>query len=97
MPKVDRNTSPRATKATETPLTAEILGGIVPTIKGPAGWFNKLPRDVQADVGAVREQFAAGKIAATKVSVAKSIHAALSARGLIGVTWKEVVRWLGER
>lgn len=78
-------------------LTDEILGGIAPTAKGPAGWFSKLPPDVQADVAGVRDKFAAKKIAATKVAVAKSIHAALSARGLIGVTWKEVVRWLGER
>jgi len=75
-------------------LTDEILGGIAPAAKGPAGWFAKLPTDVQADVAGVRERFAAGKIAATQTAVGKSIHAALSARGLIAVGWKEVVRWL---
>ena len=77
-------------------LTDEILGGIAPTAKGPAGWFSKLPPDVQADVAAVREKLHAGKITASKHAVGKSIHAALSARGLITVGWREVVRWLGD-
>jgi len=42
----------------------------------------------------VRDQFRAGKVGANKHELARSIHAALAARGLIAVTWREVVRWL---
>ena len=77
-------------------LIDEILGGIEPIRKGPAGWFAILPLEVQEELATVRKKFAGGGIAATKTSVAKSIHAALAARGLISVSWREVVRWLGD-
>jgi hypothetical protein len=76
------------------PLTEEIIRGIVATKKGPAGWFHKLPADLQAELVAIREQLLAGKIDGTKTAVAKSIHAALSGRKLITSAYTEVLRWL---
>lgn len=92
MPKADRK-PPQGPKAT---LTSDILAGVMSLKRGPSGWFSRLPADVQAEVNAVRERFAAGEIQATKYALAKSIHAALAARGLIAIGWKEVVRWLGD-
>jgi hypothetical protein len=78
----------------KTGLTDEILSGIVAAQKGPMGWFHKLPANLQAELLDVRERFRAGKIAGNKTSVAKSIHAALKARGLITAAYTEVLRWL---
>lgn len=75
-------------------LTDDILGGIEESRRGPAGWFSKLPAAAQEELVGVRDQFRAGKVGANKHELARSIHAALAARGLIAVTWREVVRWL---
>jgi len=62
--------------------------------KGPESWFSKLPPDVQQELTQVRAEFLAGQIEGTRTALARSIHTALSGRGLITVSRSEVMRWI---
>jgi len=75
-------------------LTEEIRRGAVDAAKGPASWFSKLTPDIQQELLQVRADFIEGKMEATKTALARGIHGALSARGLITVTRSEVMRWI---
>lgn len=75
-------------------LTEDIRRGVAPAKKGPASWLSKLTPDVQQELTQVRAEFFAGQIDGTRTALARSIHAALSARGLITVTRSEVMRWI---
>ena len=90
-----RPEAPKA-PAPPSPLVSEILAGIEPLRKGPAGWCDRLPEDVRAEMLELRARHASGTLGCTKVALAKSIHAALAERGLIAIGWKEIVRWIGE-
>jgi hypothetical protein len=75
-------------------LTEEILRGAVAATKGPASWFSKLTPDVQQELIQVRADFIEGKMGGTKTALARGVHGALSARGLITVTRSEILRWV---
>jgi hypothetical protein len=62
--------------------------------KGPASWFSKLTPDIQQELTQIRAEFVAGKMEGTRTALARSIHGALSGRGLITVTRSEVMRWI---
>jgi hypothetical protein len=75
-------------------LTDDIRRGVAAAKKGPASWFSKLTPDIQQELLQVRADFLEGKIEGTRTALARSIHAALSGRGLITVTRSEVMRWI---
>ena len=79
------------------PLVSEILAGVAAIRKGPAGWFEKIPADAQAELIELRDRFRSGTLACTKTGLAKSIHTALVGRDVLQVGWREVERWLGGR
>jgi len=78
-------------------LKDEIIQGITENKKGPRGWFDKLPPDVQAELLEIRADFREGRTEGSKTAVSDSIHRVLKARGLITVTRAEVFRWFNRR
>jgi len=75
-------------------LTEDICRGVAEVKKGPASWFTKLTPDIQQELTQVRADFLSGKIEGTRTALARSIHTALSGRGLITVSRSEVMRWI---
>lgn len=78
-------------------LSAVVLERVRGSRTGPASWFEKLPTDVQAELVAVREQFRAGTVKATKNSLGRVIHDTLIERGLPCCKPQQVVKWLDAR
>jgi len=75
-------------------LTEEIRRGVIDAKRGPASWFSLLTPDVQQELIQIRADFFEGEIDGTRTALARGIHGALHARGLITVGRSEVMRWL---
>lgn len=96
MPKARPKARPQAAAPPEAPLIAEILAAAQQERKGPAKWTSMLPPETLAEITQVRERYRAGEINRTKSALSRAICAALTSRGLINVTWREVLRWFNE-
>jgi hypothetical protein len=71
---------------------ADELRGFLPS-KRRATWEHRLPADVREELEAVRADFYAGKIDASRTGLAHALSKTLTARGL-SVCPHTVARWL---
>lgn len=75
-------------------LAASIRAAIPSGRPGTTSWFQRIPREVLAELEAIRQEFRDGKLAGTKTGLARTISNELLARGLSNIGPQGVIEWL---
>ena len=76
-------------------LVSDVLARVKPT-ESRAGWWNKMPPDVLAELEQLRAKFHGGELGdIAKTNLARAIVDAVKDRGVEMPKLKQVIVWLG--